>query len=306
MYPVEQEIMEHVKRFPFNPLAFYSRLLVKKQRKMTEYELAEGIKRLEQRGLIYEPRPGYYEGTAHRGISIVERGGEGKMRAIHQVKKKQKILKSKVKLIKRRRIQGYECKACGKWIKRSWEKRPLSKCPKCGRKSYYGKPVFKEVEHFTEKPTKFMKVLFQRVEKRLGGPIIRQRVHKHRLTATRMFAAPQEERPREEAIIVRPKAKHMKQEEYRGSQEARDAARQAWDTRRARGWLGKAEAVQIFRALELRHERRNERRIIAFRKDKRTGKTHPITVRTSYGVLEIIPRRNGLMFVRKNRRLSRQ
>ena len=291
MDSVEQDIMEYVAhRFPFNTLDFYSRLLVKKERKMTEYELAEGIKRLEQRGLIYEPRAGYFEGTAHRDRAIVDRG-KGKMRQIIPLKLKPPIRKSKVKLIKRRSIEGWECRACGKWVKRPWEKRRLRVCPKCGRKAYYGKPIFKKAERFTEHSTKFMKVLSsQRVPGRLGGPIIRSRIHKPKTTATRMFAVPSHqlqdgtwvpspEYPRAEAVTLKPvrKPRRMKRDEFRGSQKAKDAGAQAWDTRRAQGWMGKAQI-----------------RIAGFRKNKRTGKTHPIMVRVGRRTMKIIPRRNGL------------
>jgi hypothetical protein len=290
MDAVEQEIMHFVKRFPFNSLDFYRRLLVRQQHKMTDSELAEGLRRLSHRGLVYEPRPGVFDSTAFKDPEIVKQTRQGKMRAVHPAKKpkkKPKILKSKVKIVKRRRVEGYECRACGKWVRRSWSKRRLRKCPRCGKKMYYGKPVLKKQYRTTEKHTKFWKSIFVPIEGRFGKPIRKERVGKQGIVAARW-----KEPPPKPTVIAAPL--HMKRSEFKGSAKARNAAYKAWETRRKQGWMGKGEIARLFRIVE---RRRDERRIIAFRKDKRTGKTRPITARVFQGKglkKKIIPRRNGL------------
>lgn len=255
MSVAEKEVKEYVKRFPFNRMEFYEDRLVHRQRLMTSSEFSAALNNLLRRGELYEPRAGYIETTEY--VKTLPKNPV-KLKQINPIKKKPKILKSKVKLTKRRVIEGYVCRACGKWVKLSWAKRRPSKCKKCGKKMYYGKPVLKKQTTFKEKKTKFWKTLFEPVPGRVGGPLLISRVGKPRLSVAR-FAEPP---PKPETVAAKPKKpKHIPRVQFRGSQRAHDAGLQAWRTRRKQGWRGKRE-------------------ILAFRKNKH-GKTHPITARRS-------------------------
>jgi len=109
---------------------------------MTRGEFEHALDTLYRNSEIYEPAPGRIEATyGHHRYSA---SGDIKRKAVKVKFPKPKILKSKVKLIKRKYVEGYQCGDCGKWFKRDWNQRRLTTCPKCGghetlKAAYYDK-----------------------------------------------------------------------------------------------------------------------------------------------------------------------
>jgi len=147
---------------------------------------------------------------------------------------KLKICKSKVKLIKRKYVQGYKCRVCHKWVKHDWKLSSLRKCPKCGKISYHGKQVLQKTTKLYERTTKHYKILLKYVEP--------SRVGKPGLTVTRYSEPPPKSNAIKEVPAVK-RRKHMKRAEYTGSAEASRAGKQSWETRRQHGWKPKAQRL---------------------------------------------------------------
>jgi predicted nucleic acid-binding Zn-ribbon protein len=109
---------------------------------MTKGEFEQALDTLYRNSEIYEPAPGRIEATyGHHRYSA---SGDIKGKAVKVKFPKPKVLKSKVKLIKRKYVEGYQCGACGKWFRRDWTQRRLTTCPKCGKRetlkaAYYDK-----------------------------------------------------------------------------------------------------------------------------------------------------------------------
>lgn len=172
---LEQEIYRFVKRFPFSKPEFVEDRIVNKHKLMTKTEFSGAMKRLCQRGDLYEPRPGFISVTFGRRPTrrFDEEGHVVKVKAVKVKVKdsKQKIMKSHVKLIKRKYVQGYKCRNCGKWIRRSWALTKPRKCPKCKTTKYYSKPVLLKAIKLYQRPTKLYRILIGYVEpSRVGKP----------------------------------------------------------------------------------------------------------------------------------------
>jgi predicted Zn-ribbon and HTH transcriptional regulator len=237
---LEQGIYQFVRRFPFSKPEFVEDRIVNKHKLMTKTEFSGAMRRLVQRGDLYEPRPGFVSVTfGRRPTRRFDEGGQVvKAKAIKiKVKdSKQKVSKSHVKLIRRKYVQGYKCRKCGKWVRRSWALRRLQKCPKCKTTKYYGKPVLLKVTKLSQRPTKLYRILIRYVEpSRVGRPGV---------TVARW--KPPELTSEETSGLWMQfkrglKRKHMKREEYRGSVVASAAAIKSWETRRRQGWKGKGE-----------------------------------------------------------------
>jgi DNA-directed RNA polymerase subunit RPC12/RpoP len=228
---IERELLTFVKRFPFSTPEFLRDRLVAKHKIMTKGEFENAYVNLRHRGEIYEPRPGRVEATRGRRVftSEGELKPEGKQVKIKFVKPK--IYKSKAKLIKRKYVEGYQCRVCGKWLKRDWQQHKLLKCPKCGRKTYYGKPVLVKATKKYQRVTKHYRTLLKHVDPaRVGTPGI----------SVAKWPAPPP-KPPVVSEIAETKRKHRKREEYRGSSGASEAGHKSWETRRKRGWTPKSD-----------------------------------------------------------------
>lgn len=251
---LEQEIYRFVKRFPFSKPEFVEDRIVNKHKLMTKTEFSGAMKRLCQRGDLYEPRPGFISVTFGRRPTrrFDEEGHVVKVKAVKVKVKdsKQKIMKSHVKLIKRKYVQGYKCQNCGKWIRRSWALTRPRKCPKCKTTKYYGKPVLLKAIKLYQRPTKLYRILTGYVEP--------SRVGKPGVTVAR-WKLPELTSEEKEIMGIwvlekgkwrfkRFKRKHMEREEYRGSAAATAAGIKAWETRRRQGWKGKGELRREFTA----------------------------------------------------------
>jgi DNA-directed RNA polymerase subunit RPC12/RpoP len=99
---------------------------------MTKGEFERSLQNLKRYGEIYEPRPGRIEARYGRRVYTSEGELKPKGKQVKIKMEKQKIYKSKAKLIKRKYVEGYQCADCGKWFKRPWADRRLTTCPKCG------------------------------------------------------------------------------------------------------------------------------------------------------------------------------
>lgn len=129
---VETELLTFVKRFPFSTREYLSDRLVKQRKIMTKSEFEIALDKLYRGEEIYEPSPGRIEATYGKRHQYNASGDvEKKQVKIKFVKPK--VLKSKVKLIKRKYVQGYQCGNCGKWFRRDWIQKRLITCPKCGK-----------------------------------------------------------------------------------------------------------------------------------------------------------------------------
>lgn len=285
---LEIELLAFIKRFPFSTPEFLQDRMVDKHKIMTKGEFAKALYQLESKREIYEPRPGRIEATYGR-TRVFTSEGELKLKG-KQVKLKMtkpKDYKSKVKIIKRKWVEGYQCESCGKWSARDWSKRGLQKCPKCGARSYkvvsksgktyYRKPVLKPAYKKYQRATKHLKALIQYVDpSRVGAPGI---------SVARWGLPP----PKPEALLEKQeRRKHRKRVDYRGSSDASKAGKQSWETRRKSGWKPKEKPKTLtikgghvklsksqiagFRA----HASRKGRVLVGFFKDKK-GEVRPIT-----------------------------
>jgi len=251
---LESQVLDYVTRFPFNTVDFYEDRIVHHQRVMTASEFQASLKNLREKGEVYEPRPGYYEPTASLKDkdSAVERG-KPQMREMIPVKKKAKVPKAHVRIMVRRDVEGYTCRNCGKWINRPWDKPRLRKCPKCGKKTYYGTPVLKKDYRHVEKRTNHWRKLFEPILGRRSGVINKERVGKAGMTA----AALPMPKPKPEAVMVKPKSgyrgKHVKRDKKDPEYEkhASHAGHLAWQSRR-------------------------EKQVVGFFRDRKDRKVHPI------------------------------
>lgn len=243
---LEQEIYQFVKRFPFSKPEFVEDRIVNKHKLMAKTEFSGAMKRLCQRGDLYEPRPGFISVTfGRRPIRrFDEEGNVVKVKAVKVKVKdsKQKIMKSHVKLIKRKYVQGYKCQNCGKWIRRSWALTRPRKCPKCKTTKYYGKPVLQKAIKLYQRPTKLYRILIGYVEpSRVGKPGVTVARWKLPLTSEEKEIMGIWVLEKGKWRFKKFKRKHMEREEYRGSAAATAAGKKAWETRRQQGWKGKGE-----------------------------------------------------------------
>lgn len=276
---LEQELFEFVKRFPFSTPEFFQDRIVNKHKVMTKDEFEEAYKSLMRQQLIYEPRPGRVDLTRGRRVFTAEGDAKRHGKAVKLKFPKPKLYKSKAKLITRKHVEGYQCRACGKWVKREWKLRRLRKCPKCGRKTYYGKPALEPVTKKYQRATRYFRTLLKYVDP--------QRVGRHDITVASWPPLP----PGPEAVreIEKPKRKHVKREEYRGSEKAKAAGKQSWEKRLEHGWKpkqklippkiiikGKVKLTATQIAGYKAHASRNGRVLVGFYKDEE-GKVRPVT-----------------------------
>jgi len=263
MEGVESQVLEYVKRFPFNSRDFYAERLIHNQRLMTQAEFEQAFNDLIAAGELYQPRPGYFEPKRGREV-----GASSGLREIVPMKKKPKIPKSHVKLTVRREIEGYVCHNCGKWVQRAWDKPRLRKCPKCGKKTWrFGRPVLQRAYKHTEKRTKHWKMIFEPILGRKRGPINKERVSVPGISA----AALPMPKPKEEAVrvIVTPKKRLTG---YRGQHVKRD--RNSPDFQRVQAQAHQAQWATI--------RNRNKQKPIGYYTDRKTGKKRPIFAKTRH------------------------
>jgi len=270
MRETEKEVFDYVKRFPFNTEHFYEDRLVRNQRLMTQTEFQEAMKNLLANNRLTQPRSDYYEPTELLKDEAMQ--VKPKVREMRPLKTRPKVLKGHVTIMRRRDVEGYECRDCHKFIKRPFSKRPLRKCPKCGKKTYYGKPALQKAYMRTEKRTRGWRKIFEPILGRKRGVINIERVGKPQISAAALPMPPPKPEAVTPKIIAAPaqkrKSGYRGQHAKRGSAEYHEvmhgAANKMWATRRQKlkKHVGKVvnKAVGFFRD-----------------KDK---KVHPITVKT--------------------------
>jgi hypothetical protein len=266
MRETEKEVLDYVKRFPFNTEHFYEDRLVRNQRLMTQTEFQEAMKNLLANNRLTQPRSGYYEPTELLKDEAMQ--VKPKVREMRPLKTRPTVLKGHVTIMRRRDVEGYECRNCHKFIKRPFSKRPLRKCPKCGKKTYYGKPALQKAYMRTEKRTRGWRKIFEPILGRKRGVINIERVGKPQVSAAALPMPPPKPEAGAPKVIAAPKHKsgyrgqHVKRGSTEYHQTMQSAAKKMWVTRRLKKHVGKVvkKAVGFFRD-----------------KDK---KVHPITVKT--------------------------
>ena len=270
MRETEKEVLDFVKRFPFNTEHFYEDRLVRNQRLMTQTEFQEAMKNLLANNRLTQPRSGYYEPTELLKDEAMQ--VKPKVREMRPLKTRPKVLKGHVTIMRRRDVEGYECRNCHKFIKRPFSKRRLQKCPKCGKKTYYGKPALQKAYMRTERRTRGWRKIFEPILGRMRGVINIERVGKPQVSAAALpMPSPKPEAVTPKVIAAQSqkrKSGYRGQHVKRGSVEYHEvmhgAATKMWATRRKK--LKK-------------HVRKVVRQVTGFFRDKEK-KVHPVTVKT--------------------------
>jgi hypothetical protein len=280
MRETEKEVFDYVKRFPFNTEHFYEDRLVRNQRKMTQSEFQEAMNNLLASNRLSQPRPGYYELTELLKDEAMQ--AKPKMREMRPLKTKPKVLKGHVTIMRRRDVEGYECRNCHKFIMRPFSKCRLQKCPKCGKKTYYGKPALQKAYMRTERRTRGWRKIFEPILGRMRGVVNIERVGKPQISAAALpMPSPKPEAVTPKVIAApsqKRKSGYRGQHVKRGSPEYYEvmhgAANEMWATRRKK--LKK-------------HVGKVVRQVTGFFRDKEK-KVHPITVKTRARKQAIKPR----------------
>lgn len=162
---VTTELLTFIKRFPFSTKEFLSDRLVKQRRVMTKGEFEQALDKLYRDSEIYEPSPGRFEASYGKHQYSAEGEIKGKQVKIKFVKPK--VLKSRVKLIKRKYVEGYQCGNCGKWFRRDWSQKRLVTCPKCGERETLKAAYYDKRSAKLEKQLKSYDVLISNVNREL-------------------------------------------------------------------------------------------------------------------------------------------
>lgn len=150
---IQRLIWAFVRVNPSTPLEIARARLVHADRKMTLSEFQSALEKMKDEKIIFQSKHERLKAVARpRKLFVSE--PELERKPVRLKFPKMRVHKGKVKLVRRRYIQGNKCRRCGHFINRAWDLRILRKCPVCNRQKYYGKPILVRAERVEEKLTK--------------------------------------------------------------------------------------------------------------------------------------------------------
>lgn len=161
--PIENQrlLWAFVRVNPGAPLEIARAKLVHADQRMNLTEFDRAMEGLKETGAVFESEPGRLKAVRRPAKLFDEGEPEFERTAVRLKFPRIRIHKAKVKLLRRRYIEGYKCRKCGAFVDRSWGLRKIRKCPSCGRTKYRGKPVLVKSERVEEKLTKKGRELYK-------------------------------------------------------------------------------------------------------------------------------------------------